>query len=116
MIRFDSQHITHVIREPVHNGFLLVAAETGLPALGFPAGADLGPRPGLGGAAQARLPELHFAAGLSGLAVFGGFAAANLFDVTLRKESVAGLIVVAAAMVAALKRMDAPPRPDAASG
>lgn len=115
MIRFDPQHITHVIREPVHNGFLLVAAETGLPALGFLL-ALTWVHARDSAALLRRGSELHFAAGLSGLTVFGGLAAANLFDVTLRKESVAGLIVVAAAMVAALKRMDAPPRPDAASG
>lgn len=105
MIRFDPQHITHVIRQPVHNGFLLVAAETGLPALAFLlalAWLHLRESAGL----LRRDTELHFAVGLAGLAVFGGLGVANLFDVTLRKESVAGLIVVTAAMVSSLRRLD----------
>lgn len=106
MIRFDPRHITHVIRQPVHNGFVLVAAETGLPALAVLL-ALLVKHLAMAAKILRGKDELHFAVGLAGLATFGGLALANLFDVTLRKESVSGLIVVVAAMLASLWRMDA---------
>lgn len=105
MIRFDPRHITHIIRQPVHNGFLLIAAETGLPALAAFLALLIRHL-----AMSVRIlrgkDELHFAVGLAGLATFGGLAMANLFDVTLRKESVGGLIVAVAAMLASMERMD----------
>ena len=100
MIRFDPNHITHIIRQPVHNGFLLVAAETGLPALALLL-ALLWKHIRMSARVLAGPGELHFAVGLAGMAVFAGLGLANLFDVTLRKEPVAGLVVLMAAMLAA---------------
>jgi putative inorganic carbon (hco3(-)) transporter len=105
MIRFDPNHITHIIRQPVHNGFLLVAAETGIPALGLLL-AMLWRQILLSGRILKREDELHFAVGLTGMVVFAGLGLANLFDVSLRKEPIAGLIVLTAAMVAAMAGMD----------
>jgi predicted Kef-type K+ transport protein len=50
--------------------------------------------------------ELHFVIGLTGLATFGGLGVANMFDVSMRKESVIGIIVLVAAMQVSLLRMD----------
>lgn len=105
MIRFDPHHITHIIRQPVHNGFLLVAAETGLPALGLFL-ALLWRQIRLSAFILKRDDELHFAVGAAGMVVFVGLGLANLFDVTWRKESVLGLIVLASAMLSALARLD----------
>jgi putative inorganic carbon (hco3(-)) transporter len=107
MIRFDPRHITHIIRQPVHNGFLLVASETGLPSLFFLIATTW---------AYVKISwnllhekgELHFAVGMAGLMVFVGLGMANLFDVTLRKESIAGLVVVTAAMLESLRHLNAP--------
>ena len=115
MIRFDPRHITHVIRQPVHNGFLLVAAESGLPALALLL-ALLVRHLSMAMRILRGQDELHFAVGLAGLATFGGLGLANLFDVTLRKESVGGLIVVVAAMLASLSRIDEGQTADRESG
>jgi O-antigen ligase len=104
MIRFDPNHITHVIRQPVHNGFMLVTAETGVAGLSLLLAL-------LWRQIRASIrilkgrSETHFAVGLTGLAVFAGLGIANLFDVPLRKEAVVGLIVLTAAMLASM-----PPR------
>jgi hypothetical protein len=45
---------------------------------------------------------------MAGLMVFVGLGMANLFDVTLRKESIAGLVVVTAAMLESLRHLNAP--------
>ena len=106
MTHYDPNHIAHIIRQPVHNGFLLVAAESGIPALLILFGVlRLFIRTSFrilkkGG------DELHFVMGLTGLATFGGLGLANMFDVSLRKESVMGLIVLIAAMLVSLVRMD----------
>lgn len=106
MTHYDPNHIAHIIRQPVHNGFLLVAAESGIPALLILlAVLRLFIRASLrilkrGG------DELHFVMGLTGLATFWGLGLANMFDVSLRKESVMGLIVLIAAMLVSLARMD----------
>ncbi|HKP94543.1 MAG TPA: O-antigen ligase family protein [Fibrobacteria bacterium] len=105
MIHFDPNHITHIIRQPVHNGFLLVAAETGIPALLILL-AVLAGYVRMSWAILRKDNELQFAVGLTGLVTFAGLGIANLFDVTLRKESIAGTIVVVAAMVAGLFDLD----------
>lgn len=105
MIHYDPYHITHIIRQPVHNGFLLVAAETGIPALLILLAVLVGYLR-MSAAFLKKDGELHFTLGLTGLATFGGLALSNLSDVTLRKESIAGTIVVVAAMLAALHRLD----------
>jgi O-antigen ligase len=104
MIRFDPNHITHVIRQPVHNGFLLVAAETGLPSLGLLL-ALLWSQIRLSARILKGKSELHFAVGLTGMAVFAGLGLANLFDVTVRKEAVVGLIILTAAMLSSMSRL-----------
>jgi O-antigen ligase len=106
MTLYDPNHIAHIIRQPVHNAFLLVAAETGIPALLLLLGL-------LQSYIRASLrvlkrdDELHFALGLTGMATFCGLGLANMFDISLRKESVMGLIVLVAAMVVSLERLDA---------
>jgi O-antigen ligase len=115
MIRFDPNHITHIIRAPVHNGFLLVASEAGLPALGLFL-AMLARQIRLSARILKRNDELHFAVGLAGMAVFAGIGIANLLDVTWRKESVIGLIVLMAAMLAAISQWDEKDEGPAASG
>jgi O-antigen ligase len=105
MIHYDPYHITHIIRQPVHNGFLLVAAETGIPALLFLLALVAG-YIRMSVAILRKNSELHFAVGLTGLITFAGLGISNLFDVTLRKESISGTIVLVAAMVVALHWMD----------
>ncbi len=104
MIRFDPNHITHIIRQPVHNGFLLVAAETGLPALALLLTLLWGQIRRSARILKGR-SELHFAVGLTGMAVFAGFGFANLYDVGLRKEAIVGLIILTAAMLASMERL-----------
>ena len=105
MIHYYPYHITHIIRQPVHNGFLLVAAETGIPALLFLLALVAG-YIRISVAILRKNSELHFAVGLTGLITFAGLGISNLFDVTLRKESISGTIVLVAAMVVALHWMD----------
>jgi putative inorganic carbon (hco3(-)) transporter len=101
MIRFDPNHITHIIRQPVHNGFLLVTAETGAAGLILLL-ALLWRQIRAAARILKGQSETHFAVGLAGMAVFAGLAIANLFDVPLRKEAVVGLIVLTAAMLASM--------------
>jgi O-antigen ligase len=105
MIHYDPNHITHIIRQPVHNGFLLVAAETGIPALMLLIAIVIGYLR-MSQAILRKDSELHFAVGLTGMVTFAGLALSNFFDVTLRKESISGTIVIVAAMVAALHWLD----------
>lgn len=105
MIHYDPNHITHIIRQPVHNGFLLVAAETGLPAMALLIAA-LWAFLRTSWRVLRRDGELHFAVGMTGIVTFAGLGVANLFDVSLRKESICGVIVLVAAMVMSLRRMD----------
>ncbi len=105
MIHYDPNHITHIIQQPVHNAFLLVAAESGIPALLILL-AILWTYLKLAFAVIKRNSELHFSIGLTGVATFAGLGLANMFDVSLRKESVIGLIVLISAMLVSLNQLD----------
>ncbi|MEO7424570.1 MAG: hypothetical protein ABI036_05235, partial [Fibrobacteria bacterium] len=87
------------------NGFLLVAAEMGIPALGLLL-AMLWRQIRLSARIMKRDDELHFAVGLTGMVVFAGLGLANLFDVTLRKEAIAGLVILTAAMLGSMSNLD----------
>lgn len=101
MIFYDFTRITNVIQQPVHNAYMLVAAETGLPALAMmlvPLGALIKRAHRL----ALRDDELSFAVGAIGLCVFLGGGVSNLFDLTIRKEPIIGVVVLVGSMVVAL--------------
>ena len=100
MASYDRIGITNVIQQPVHNAFVLVAAETGIPSMiAFLAAGIAILRRSL---ALARgKEELDYVLGAFGFCTFIGLGFSNLFDATIRKEPILGMMVLVAAMVMA---------------
>lgn len=102
MASYDRTGITNVIQQPVHNIYLLIGAETGIPSLiAFLA---------LGGMLvwysyelTKKDAELSKIVGLLGLCAYIGLGFSNFFDVTLRKDPIIGMVVVVSAMVMAMR-------------
>ena len=106
MTRYDRSGITNIIQQPVHNIYMLIAAETGIPSLMafLVAGAIMIK---YSFALAKRDDELSFVTGMFGLCTFVGLGFSNMFDVTLRKEPIIGMAVIVAALVISLR--DLPP-------
>jgi len=98
MALYDRAGTVHIIQQPVHNVFALVAAETGLPSLcaWLLAGVLLLRR-------SWRLlrsgGEAAFLAGALGVSSIVLLSFSNLFDLTLRKEPLLGMMTLVAALV-----------------
>jgi O-antigen ligase len=98
MALYDHAGTVHIIQQPVHNIFALVAAETGLPSLcaWLVAGLLLVRR-------SWRLlwsgGEAAFLAGALGVTSIVVLSFSNLFDLTLRKEPLMGAMTLVAALV-----------------
>ncbi|HYV85005.1 MAG TPA: O-antigen ligase family protein [Patescibacteria group bacterium] len=105
MTLYDRSGTVNIIQQPVHNVFMLVAAETGLPsAVAFIViGALLA---GCSWRLMRRPEEAMFVAGVVGLVAIAGVGCANLLDVTLRKEPIVGLVTIVAGLVVAMESWD----------
>ena len=105
MTLYDRSGTVNIIQQPVHNVFMLVAAETGLPsAVAFIViGALLA---GCSWRLMWRPEEAMFVAGVVGLVAIAGVGCANLLDVTLRKEPIVGLVTIVAGLVVAMESWD----------
>lgn len=98
MVVYDLTRITNVIQQPVHNTYMLIAAETGLLSLFLFLGI-LYSMIRRSWNILAQQGELAFALGSVGLCLFLGQGLSNHFDVTLRKEPILALVVMIGAMV-----------------
>jgi O-antigen ligase len=105
MTLYDRTGTVNVIQQPVHNIFLLVAAETGLAsaAVFLVVGALITRR---AWRLVRRHEEAMFVAGVTGLVAIVGVGCANLLDVTLRKEPIVGLVTIIAGLVVAMEGWD----------
>lgn len=98
MTRYDRSGITNILHQPVHNIYMLVAAETGIFSLmAFLVIGAIIIRYSY--ALTIRDDELSFITGMLGLCTFIGLGFSNLFDVTLRKDPIIGVVVIVAALV-----------------
>jgi O-antigen ligase len=105
MTLYDRSGTVNIIQQPVHNIFMLVAAETGLPSAAalLVVGALLTRR---AWRLLRRRGEAMFVAGVTGLVAIVGIGCANLLDVTLRKEPIVGLVTIIAGLLVAMEGWD----------
>jgi O-antigen ligase len=98
MALYDRTGTVNIIQQPVHNIYMLVAAETGLPSLiAFLAlGCMLARRAWRLVGAEG---EACFVAGALGLCALGALGFANMLDVTMRKEPLVGMLTLIAAII-----------------
>ena len=102
MALYDRTGTANVIPQPVHNAPALVAAETGIASaiLFMVLGAIL---VRASWRLMRRGGEDAWVAGVFGLGTFGSLALMNLFDVSLRKEPIVGLVTLTAALVLSME-------------
>lgn len=98
MTKYDRSGITNIIQQPVHNAYMLIAAETGVISLiAFLVMGAIMIRYSY--ALAKKDDELSSVVGMLGLCTFLGLGFSNLFDVSLRKEPIIGMAVLVAAVV-----------------
>lgn len=100
MSMYDFSGVTNIIQQPVHNIYFLIAAETGMFSLFIflVIGGYVIKR------AKAILrgdDNLSFVVGCSCYTILVTLAISNLFDITMRKEPIIGMMVLIVAMVLA---------------
>ena len=113
MARYDRTGTVNIIQQPVHNIYLLVAAESGIPSL------IVFVAIGLWLLRRAlrllREPlEPAFVAGLVGLCALFALGFSNLFDLTMRKEPLVGMLTLVAALLMAAPSWTGDTRAEAA--
>ncbi len=98
MIKYDINGIRNVIDQPVHNVFLLIAAETGVPSL-LIFFALLLTLLCYCKVILKRNSEWDYFIGTVGFSVIMGLAFTNMFDLSLRKEALLGMLTLVAAFI-----------------
>ncbi len=111
MAIYDTTGVTNIIEQPVHNIYMLVAAETGIPSMiaFIIAGGIL-----IRYAHQLlkKPTETAFVIGAIGVCTSISLGFSNLFDLTLRKDPLIGMTVVISSLVLSLYTQKADPLPD----